>query len=394
MQEPRVLIVADDLTGAMDTAGPFAQRGLATCVVAEPLVCDPAQVLGTQIVSLNTESRHLSSQQAATRVQACALRFTGTQAFNIIFKKIDSTLRGNVVAETLALKRACRRDCALVAPAFPAQGRTVRDGVVFVDGVALPQTGFARDALSPPPLAPLAQVFGSAAAPLNVFSWTPGTSLPGASGAIVIADGQTDTDLATVLALAGARLHELLLVGSAGLGMALAGTLGSDSPELPGGTPIEGPILYVIGSRAVQNREQVECLRALPDTVVLEAPNGVAPEYPDLRSAAQVVIQAVPHPASGEGEPEQVAKGLARSALQLSRRLGSRALVATGGDTAIALLRATGCAALEVLGDLMPGIPYARLTLEEKRLLLVTKAGGFGNRDTLVDIARRLRPAA
>ncbi|MGH8676790.1 MAG: four-carbon acid sugar kinase family protein [Burkholderiales bacterium] len=391
---PRVLIVADDLTGAMDTAGPFAQQGLATRVVAEPLGCDPAAVSAARVVSLNTESRHLSEVQSAQRMQACAERFIGSQSFEVIFKKIDSTLRGNVVSETLALLRSCKRTSALVAPAFPAQGHTVRGGVVHVNGMALPQTSFASDALSPPPLAPLPDVFRATSSERPVVSWVPGTNLPSAVGGIVIADSESDADLATVLGLAKDRLADTLLVGSAGLARALARLLGSGVPEARPPATVDGPIVFVVGSRAASSREQVQRLRAMPGTVVLEAPNGMLTVPRDVPAAAQTVILAVADPITGEGDARQVARGLSHAALQLSRQLGSRALVATGGDTAIALLDASRCSALEVLGELMPGIPYARLTLDAKALLLVTKAGGFGNRETFVEIVRRLRPLA
>ncbi|KPK33324.1 MAG: hypothetical protein AMJ66_05580, partial [Betaproteobacteria bacterium SG8_40] len=127
----RVLIVADDLTGALDTAGPFAQQGLVTKVVAQPMQCDADSLGGARVVSVNTASRHLPADAAADRVRQCARIFSG-QRFDYVFKKIDSTLRGNVVAETIALIEASGRSSALVAPAFPAQGRTVMAGVVHV----------------------------------------------------------------------------------------------------------------------------------------------------------------------------------------------------------------------------------------------------------------------
>ena len=82
---------------------------------------------------------------------------------------------------------------------------------------------------------------------------------------------------------------------------------------------------------------------------------------------------------------------MARSAIDAARRTHAQALVATGGDTAIAILTATGNPELQVLGDLMPGIPYARIRVDGAPLWLVTKAGGFGGRDTFREIAHRLR---
>src|SRR3954466_9481969 len=149
----RVVIVADDLTGAMDSSGPFAARGIKTWVVAMPMRCDPALLESARVVSVNTETRHLPATEAAARVREI-VRHLGCERFNVVVKKIDSTLRGNVAAETLALMDASGRREAVVAAAFPAQGRTVRDGRVLVDGKPLAETAFARDALSPPPLMP------------------------------------------------------------------------------------------------------------------------------------------------------------------------------------------------------------------------------------------------
>ncbi|MEQ1882715.1 MAG: four-carbon acid sugar kinase family protein, partial [Burkholderiales bacterium] len=64
----RILIIADDLTGAMDSAGPFAGRGVETWVVADPAACDPSSLKSAHVVSVNTDSRHLSGPVAAERV--------------------------------------------------------------------------------------------------------------------------------------------------------------------------------------------------------------------------------------------------------------------------------------------------------------------------------------
>ncbi len=66
--QPRVLIVADDLTGSLDTSGPFAQQGLTTMVVAQPLDSDADAVSDARVVSINTDSRQLGSAAATDRV--------------------------------------------------------------------------------------------------------------------------------------------------------------------------------------------------------------------------------------------------------------------------------------------------------------------------------------
>ena len=73
------------------------------------------------------------------------------------------------------------------------------------------------------------------------------------------------------------------------------------------------------------------------------------------------------------------------------RTVGAGAIVVTGGDTAIALLEASGSSVIEVCGNLMPGIPYSALQWNGRPVYLVTKAGGFGEKDTMVKIVRCLR---
>jgi len=387
---PRVLIIADDLTGAMDSAGPFAEIGVETWVVAAPMQCDPGAFGEAQVVSVNTDSRHLPGPEAAARLRE-VLRRLRPADFDLIVKKIDSTLRGNVVAETLALLQASGRLAAVVAPAFPAQGRTVKGSVVHINGVPLAQTGFAQDALSPPPLAPLDRVFAEAAPGLPVIAAEP-SRLPGFEtlAGICVVDSSDDADLAAVVTATQTRFRDLLLVGSAGMTKALArACFGSGSPQPPRGQ-LDGTIVFAVGSRAVQSAEQVEALALEPGTAVLAAPNGrLAVDL--LPQAQNLVIKAVPDGGGQEVDAMQVAEAMARHALDVVSRTGAKALVATGGDTAIAILTASGNPALRVLGDLMPGIPYARIRIDGIPLWLVTKAGGFGGRDTFRDVARQLR---
>jgi uncharacterized protein YgbK (DUF1537 family) len=370
MRNSRVLIIADDLTGAMDAAGPFAARGIATWVAACPDDCDPGDLVKAQVVSVNTESRHLSAADAAARVAQC-FRRVGGESFPLVVKKVDSTLRGNVVPETVALLNLTGRAEALVAPAFPAQGRTMRDGRVYVRGVALEETAFVRDALSPALSIPPARAFAEA-----------GT-------VVTVRDAQTDADLDAIVAALPFDGVAPLLVGSAGITSALARAMpaGGQIVPLP---PVTGRLVFVVGSRAQASREQVARLEA-DGALVVPAPNGVPAAASAPSGTRAIVLLAVPDASGREGDAGQVANALATHALALARQPGTGALVATGGDTAIAVLRASGNAALEVSGELIPGIACGRLVLDGKPLWLVTKAGGFGDRDALREIGRRLR---
>jgi uncharacterized protein YgbK (DUF1537 family) len=385
---PRVLIVADDLTGAMDSAGPFAARGVETWVVAVPMRCDPASLKSARVLSVNTDTRHLSADQAAKRVSD-VVRHLGAGEFDIVVKKIDSTLRGNVVAETMALLDVTGRREAVVAAAFPAQGRTVRGGIVHVDGKPLAQTAFSKDALSPPPLAPLQQVFAAAKPGLRVTAAAPSDAFDGGAD-IWIADSEIDADLIKVVETLASRMNSVLMVGSAGLTRALADVCFDGHPAPSGTQHVTGTIVFAVGSRAACCAEQVEFLATEPDTKVLRAPNGRL-QSAEIPFARNLVLKATADDAGHEGDPGRVAADMAKHAIEITHRAQAQALVATGGDTAIAILAASDNPALQVLGDLMPGIPYARIRLEGAPIWLVTKAGGFGVRDTFREVARRLR---
>ena len=388
MRQPRVLIVADDLTGAMDGAGPFAAAGVETWVVAVPMRCDPATLKSARVVSVNTDTRHLPAALAAARVRDI-VGHLGAGGFDIVVKKIDSTLRGNVVAETMALLDISGRREAVVAAAFPAQGRIVRGGIVHVDGKPLAQTAFAKDALSPPPLAPLQEVFALAKPGLRVQTLTAAPALHGEAD-IWVADSEVDADLTGIVTRFADRANDVLMVGSAGLTRALALVCFDGGPAPASPQRVTGTIVFAVGSRAMRSAEQVESLSTEPETTVLRAPNGRL-QSGKIPSAQNLVLKATADEAGHEGDAERVAADMARHAIEIARSAKAEALVATGGDTAIAILAASDNPALQVLGDLMPGIPYARIRLGGTSLWLVTKAGGFGGRDTFRDVARRLR---
>ena len=394
---PKVNIIADDLTGALDAAGPFASRGHPTWVVVEEARCEPSAFRGAEVVSINSASRHLSQAVAADSVRRIARHLCVPEA-EILIKKIDSTLRGNVAAETLALMDATGRRNAIVAPAFPAQGRTFEDGVVYVNGVALTRTDFARDALSPPPLQPLDAVFRAAAPDARVVKVPPAGPFDLAARdqnrCIFVVDSHRDDDLHSTVRALATRLAECVLVGSAGIAAAVAQVCMPSGPAR-NQPQAAGQLLVVVGSRAEQSALQVATLSREKGVEVYDAPNGRLDEFAAPSSAAPtVVLRAISGAGGKEGDAEQVAGLLARHAARFLRSHMVGALVATGGDTAIAILHELAQPALEVMGDLLPGIPYCRLEVEGRSLWLVTKAGGFGTRDALIEIARLLhRPS-
>lgn len=378
----RVAIVADDLTGALDAAAPFARRGASTRVVialerlAETLAAWGADV--PEVVAVNTESRHLPAAQAAARVDA-AIAGLGVLAPRLWFKKVDSTLRGPVVAECLAARRACGR-YLMIAPAVPAQGRTLRRGGVFVHGEPLAATDFAGDARSAAPHDALDTLF--AAQGLDVALLSPGEA-PGVTHRDAVADAECDADLDALAARLIAAPTEWLAVGAAGLAGALARAgfgAGPISPALD-----FPPLVFVVGSRSRQAQRQLARLRASDPDLTVVAVGGDDTPIPVPAGNALLIPEA-----STTRSAPQVADSLAEAlARLLGDADGERQLFLTGGDTAMAVMRRLAARYVEVRGEWAPGVVYGRLDGVQGQPVL-TKAGGFGGDDLLV----RLREAS
>jgi uncharacterized protein YgbK (DUF1537 family) len=357
-------IVADDLTGGCDSGVLFAGPA------PVPLVVWPRALPDASVAAIDTESRALDRGQAAARVRSAVAGPTGH-----LFKKIDSTLRGRIGAETEALMSARGIATALCCPAFPGQGRVVIDRALRVHGVPVSATPVAGDPEFPrfagPAVATVDDLLGTQFR--RPFRWlslrcvrSGEAALRGRlsrlTGVVVLADAETDGDLDALAGAALAATPPPLLVGSAGLAGALARRLGLQAarPPLPPGRRW----LIVAGSRHPTTRRQVAAARAAGLTVLS------APEAEGADRGA-------------------VARALAGEARAILERDGADLVVATGGDTALALVEALGAERIDLVGAPRPGLALGRLCLPGRPgLALITKAGGFGDEDLFVSLAR------
>ncbi len=141
-------IVADDLTGANDTALQFHSRGCNTQLVLE--VCDEiANKDLIQCLAISTESRNIPSLEAYDAVKKATAFMKSELNIEHYYKKIDSTLRGNIARETLAMLEVLEYDAAIIVPAFPNEGRITVGGYQLLKGVPIERTEMARDPYSP-----------------------------------------------------------------------------------------------------------------------------------------------------------------------------------------------------------------------------------------------------
>lgn len=403
-------IVADDLTGALDTAAPFADVGLETRVL--PGTMEPASIASTPaaVLAVTTESRHLSNAQASARVQ-CAMQAVLARSPRILFKKVDSTLRGPVAAEIVAALRASGRRHAVIAPAVPRQRRVMRNGEVFVDGVPLRDTAIGNDPLSASTTEPLPRVLANAGANLVVHALRGDAPLAlhhDAGLHAYVVDAETEGELDAIVRFALAFREEVLVVGASGLGDALARALSRDRKRAaPSPSPAfacpRGPIVFIVGSRAEASAAQVDRLRRTGAHELLvplratrsdlarlveamTAPKGLsAGKARALETTAWIVRPESPV-ACGVAAAD-IARNLALAGTMAARKLRAGTLVIVGGDTACATFSALGVREVQVRGQFAPGIPMGEMPVDARSLAFFTKSGGFGEPDVLADIA-------
>lgn len=143
---PGILIVADDYTGANDTAVLMAQRGFHSYTILSE---EDSAVQDSACTAVSTDSRGLSPEAAYRRVFDATRRYMKKNTF-LLSKRIDSTLRGNLGAEICAMLDAVGDErCAMVVPTFPSAGRVYKDRCLYVNGVPLDETAAAKDPGSP-----------------------------------------------------------------------------------------------------------------------------------------------------------------------------------------------------------------------------------------------------
>ena len=388
----QVALVADDLTGALDTAATWTRFGLRTIVML-----GAASLPHTESVAMHTASRAATTTQAYRRAREAARPLR----HRCVYKKVDSTLRGNIGAEIDGLLDGLGLQKALLAPALPAAGRTVEEGILRVHGVPLTETEFFHDAVCParescvPTLMARQTRRSVSHLPLEVIRQGEESirrALQDCTTDLMVADA---VEMGHLHALARAALHmpqPWLCCGSAGLGEGWIEALGFErSAKLLHWTPRAGPVLVVAGSRhpaTARQLREAQAHRGL-DLVCLspkEEADGAewSHAWRILAEGRHMALTTTFSPYS-PGEEVDAVIHLGQAAARVCANMGILGLILTGGDTADAVCGAMGMAAMQVVGEVQPGIPAARgIGGQGDGLRLVTKAGGFGHELALV----------
>jgi len=380
------LALADDATGALETGARFCEAGLDARVSFEP---DPGW--RTTALVVDTETRHLLAEQARERIRAIATRAKQVRVVHI-YKKTDSTLRGPIAAEFRALLDVWPELPFVYAPAYPALGRTVRNGELYVDGRPLSQTPFAADLLNPSRESSIAALLGATGA--EVVPVRNSADLRGvlARGRILVCDGETDADLADV----AAAVHgaPCIMAGTAAMASAWAASLSRRKRRVWKPPCAALTCLVVNGSLHPASREQL-AISGIPTLA-----HSAAADPLDLGTRLAGLVErsrwaALCASPRCTAEPLAVAAHAAGVAAHAVRLAAPDCLMIFGGDTVFAILRQLGIGQAQPHREILTGAPVSTISGQGtgRPMLLVTKAGGFGAPDYLVRIREILEKA-
>jgi D-threonate/D-erythronate kinase len=390
-------LIADDLTGACDAGALFAGRGPVGVFVAP---ASPATQCN--VAAIDTESRGLAAADAADAVRAAVSRLGARLTGGLLFKKIDSTLRGPIGAELEVLLAASGRRTALLCPAFPAQGRAVVGGTLLVNGTPAHESPIGRDPAYPGPTSDVVEIARRGAT--RPVSFLPlgrvrgdqdalARTLRDARDHIIVADALTDGDLDT-LAEATLDSPEVVLAGSAGLARAVSEAYGLVGPPAP--LPSGRAWLIVIGSLHPAGRAQ---LRRLETSGVMGArldgagDPDIEPLIEQIKGGRPVFIATSDTVAVGPGARHAARSRLAGLAARMLADVRPDLIAVTGGETAVALLRAVGATRLELSGAPSSGLALGDALVDPtSKLPVLTKAGGFGPSDLFLSLLEGTPP--
>ncbi len=401
----RWLILADDRTGAADCASAFASRGLSTVVAWSGE--RSRDIPHADVVAYDARTRELDAAAAIATQRHVLERFAGSGGR--LYKKIDSTLRGHPAAEIRAtldwLKETTGRAFAVLAPAFPATGRTTFNAHLYLNGESLERSELWRHDRTYENANLLDMLASSRVSAMHIPLQTVEagalvlrTQLEQCgkhSDCVVVCDAVTQADLESIALAASAT--EALLIGSAGLAHALASQVALRPKEaLRFSRSFQGT-LVVVGSLAQQSRSAARVLAESGEArhVRIDAHSlldghalNIGPIVSALDAGTDVLLELM---ARERPDPSMVTVLVDRLGGVLSS-VGSHigALVATGGETAAAMLDHLRVHAMRLVGEIEPGIVLG-VSQGERTIPVVTKAGAFGDEGTLLRIARRLR---
>lgn len=427
----KLAIIADDLTGANDSGVQLARHGLKTTVLLD---MDETSIKNYEAVVFDTDSRSIDQVEAYEKVKQ-TVQFLILAGFKSIFKKLDSTMRGNIGAEIDAVYDAVKPNFMMIAPGYPKNNRSIRESTHYLNGIPLGETEISKDPKTPvttsylPDL--LKQQTKQAIGTITVDDLAQGekhiqnkiktyfeSNIP-----YLIIDSTEENHLEQILNYTKNLPYQFAWVGSAGIANYLPAYY--DIPEKQKQLTIpknNGPILTVIGSVNKNSRAQLNVLLETTSTYAIpfESFKAVTNElekdqeikkvyqeaYQKAKDGHDVVIYSTGEKvdiekawkageANGLNHTEisnEIVKAIGTICAELLENKCFKGVTMTGGDTAKQICSLWDVKGFELLDELEIGVPISRF-LGIDDLYVITKAGGFGSKNVFMTAINKLKGA-
>ncbi|WP_085832406.1 four-carbon acid sugar kinase family protein [Clostridium merdae] len=410
----RLLIIADDFTGAFDTGVQFAARGAATTVVTDPNYDFRSIEKNVEVLVMVAETRHLSPKDAYAIVYNTVIRAQNA-GITYIYKKTDSALRGNVGSELTALMDATGITTIPFLPALPKLNRITKEGIHYINGVPVAQSVFGQDPFEPVLDSSVAEILGKqTTVPVVMHPRQEITEISGPG--IHLFDAETDADLRQIGKELGIE-HLQFCAGCAGFAAVLADLLNLKG-ELPRLPVLQKTLFVVCGS---VNPVTISQMKAAQEQgfphVNLTAVQKLEQSWANSKFAEECIHQWLAiarqekrfildaNDPEGCKDTDSYAQEHGLTLEQLRVRISTNlavlmkrmldyglqaTLLCTGGDTLLALMRAVHVSELTPICELATGVVLTKFVYIQKTYHIISKSGGFGERDLLLNLAEQI----
>lgn len=404
----KILIIADDFTGALDTGVQFSKKGISTLVSTKTGIDFKEIDESIQVLVVDTESRHDKPAAAYGKV----FYLTGkAREYGVrhIYKKTDSTLRGNIGAELQAVVDAYDGESLMFVPAYPDTGRTTSKGIQFVNGIRLSETVFSKDPLNPVKTSSVSEIIAETA-DLNLkevnLSDDDSISIE-KKNTVYIFDAENNGDMVKVGKIFAAKGKFTLTAGCAGFAEILREHAGLITEEKK--HPVSnGSTLIICGSVNENSIRQaryagkmgIRNITLTPEQKMdvgywegFQGKELAAEMIRELKKNGKLLVKTVNsrEEAKDTDDPEVIAHNMGKLTKIILEGFLPDALIVFGGDTAIGIMDEIGCLGLKPMDEIMPGVPVSVIGCSGKDITLVSKAGGFGEENVLEKILEYLK---
>lgn len=398
----KFLLVADDFSGSNDTGVQLKRKGLNTVVTLGTCIDD------TNSCVIDTESRQLDEEFAYGIVKK-RLENVDFSNYDYVIKKIDSTLRGNIVAEIRAIDETYNSDLIAFIPAYPDLRRTTIDGIHYIDDVRILESEFAKDPIKPVLedniYKMLRDSFKERIQHISLKDIREGKI--DIDTRILSIDSETNEDMQSVVRILKEKFKKILWVGSAGIADNIISTEIHTNPSLG----LVASVSKVANEQIKYASDQGVRIVTVESWDLLGGSNlreyrrkviNLLEEGHDIcivsdattdRSKLERSIKLGESMGLSKLEiNNEVQKKMAKLVKEVLRSVEVSGLYLSGGDTAIGVFKEIGAKGSNIIGEIQVGIPLMEVIGGDfDRLKVVTKAGAFGEPNSLYFALRKLK---